>query len=704
MHFPFNAVALPGRSLTKHRNYVILCFQANFQQEGAADIDRKLKRIFSPGNRMFFILMILFSVAMTAIGRDYAPARWIAAVQILLVFLSIWIYRRRVLEDRLYAMEISSVIHRDIDIRDADLSYFNLPMMVIRLGSGQILWANEAFYETTGKRCGVFEKSITDLLPGFKLNWLYENHKEAPAGVTLKDRSFIVSGRVIHNKKSQAMAVLYFVDVTELMELRNKYRESRPVVCILLIDNYEECMKNLTDSQKSEVLAVVDKKVAEWASPLEGVFRKYDRDKHIIVFEERKMELITERRFSLLEDVRAVHGAPGVPVTMSLGIGKDAETLAEGFSFAQLAIDMALSRGGDRAVIKNRLHFEFYGGHSKEIEKRTKVKSRVMADSLSRLIQDSSRIFIMGHSNADIDCIGAMSGIMCIARKLKKEAGIVICREECAAKNLIGRMRESPEYKDVFTDDQDALVWADVHTLLVVVDCNRPSMVESRSLLEAVNRVAVIDHHRIGDDCIKSAALDFHEPYASSACELVCELVQNICRQEDILLIEAEAMLGGIFLDTKNFTINTGIRTFEAAAFLRRIGADTVEIKKLFQNDYHSSMAKHKLISSTCIVRRNMAIAVAEYEVSRTIAAQVADALLEIEGTEASFVIVPDGVLTVFSARSLGSVNVHAICEKLGGGGHQSVAGVQLENITPEKALNLLSDAIEDYCLENGIT
>ena len=361
---------------------------------------------------------------------------------------------------------------------------------------------------------------------------------------------------------------------------------------------------------------------------------------------------------------------------------------------------MALSRGGDQAVVRDKNTFEFYGGRAKETEKRTKVKSRVMANALSALLSDSSNVFIMGHRMADNDCVGAAAGIFAAARKLGVPAHIIREAGSVPAQVLVERLAALPEYRDGFLSPSEAKALADDRALVVVVDTNRPEQVQAPELLEVCPRVAVIDHHRRAATYIEGAALNYHEPYASSACELVTELLQCIMEPADLLRAEAEALLAGIVLDTKNFTMRTGGRTFEAAAFLRRSGADTAEVKKLFQNDLEDTIAKYSIIQHAHLYREHIAVAVAEKAVGRVIIAQAADELLNIIGIDASFVLAPDGDRVIISGRSMGEVNVQVILETLGGGGNAAAAGGQVQGKPIQEVAKELAQAIDKYLEE----
>ena len=358
---------------------------------------------------------------------------------------------------------------------------------------------------------------------------------------------------------------------------------------------------------------------------------------------------------------------------------------------------MALSRGGDQAVIKDRYNFAFYGGRTKETERRTRVKSRVVAGSLSELIAQSSKVFVMGHKMADLDALGAAVGISCLCRKRGKTAQIVMDLEKNASGSLLAELKASSDFSGAFISGEDALVAADPKSLLIVVDTNRPDQVESRALLESIPRVAVIDHHRRAADYIEQVVLNLHEPFASSASELVTELLQYAVDQRDIRPIEAQSLLAGIVLDTKKFSVRTGSRTFEAAAFLRRAGADTVDVMKLFQNDLDATIVRYHIIQSARLYRNEIAIAAVDHTVPRTIAAQAADELLNISGIMTSFVLYPDGDVVFLSARSIGSCNVQVVLEKLGGGGNAATAGAQIKNKSVREVLTELVASIDQF-------
>ena len=398
-----------------------------------------------------------------------------------------------------------------------------------------------------------------------------------------------------------------------------------------------------------------------------------------------------------VENIHSITSPSGLAASVSIGLGVDGSCFEEAYNFAALGIEMALSRGGDQAVIKDRMNFTFFGGRSVEAEYSSKVRSRVTAGSLMELIGQSSQVFVMGHSNADLDSLGAAMGICCLCRKKGKPANIVIDLEHNSTTKLISQVLKVPEYEGVFISGQEAMVACDKGSVLVVVDTNRPDKVEFKPLLEAINKVCVVDHHRRAADYISPVVLDLHETYASSASELVTELLIYGVDSSDVLPIEAKALLAGICMDTKFFNVRTGERTFEAAAALRRMGADTTEVKKLMQNDFQDTMAKYQIIKSSRLYRQEIAIAALNTPTTRVLAAQAADELLNISGITASFVLYPDGEQVIISARSIGSANVQMILEPLGGGGNTATAGAQMKDTTVKEALDELVASIDAF-------
>ena len=584
--------------------------------------------------------------------------------------------------------------------RSSNMLYAPLPMLVFDLNSGEILWGNDRFIALTDLKDRLFESVIGNVVPGFDGHWMLEGKGEYPEPVVWNHRTYRVYGSLSHPDELKGdhsmLATTYWLDITEAEQMRQTLDMTRPVVAILMIDNYEDLVKACPESKRSALLAEIEGKLNDWCAGTGGLLLGYDRDRYLFVMEEKDFNVYAEKKFDVLDTVRTVETG-GVNATLSIGLGRDGDSFDALFKNADLALEMALSRGGDQAVVKDRNNFEFYGGRSKTTEKRTKVKSRVMANALRELMLDARNVYVMGHKYADMDSLGAAAGICCIGRKLGKKVQIVIDTENNAAHPVLRALQQQPEYAGAFVSGDAAFLHAQPDTLLVVVDTNRPDSVESESLLESCNRVAVIDHHRRGSSYIDKMTLNYHEPYASSASELITELLQYLVEPADVFKCEAEALLAGIVLDTKNFTNRTGGRTFEAAAFLRRVGADTQDVQRMFQSDLDAMITRYAIMRQAQIYHGDIAVVAADEAYDRVTAAKAADELLTIRGIRASFVLYrkDDGVY--MSARSLGEINVQVILEVLGGGGNSTTAGGQAKGITVAEAREKLLAAIDRY-------
>ena len=657
-------------------------------------MNRKLARLLQPSFQLYFVCLVLFALISAFFSIPLAVVE-------LAVVLALSVYSRQ--HSNRCRREIARYLENvtgTVDTATKDtMANSPLPMIIFRPESDDIIWTNDRFLQLTGEREHLFDAKLSALIPGFDSRWLMEGKNECPTEVEYGSRRFLVFGHLVRTggRSGGFLATTYWVDVTEFSLIRDQYQATRPVAAVLLLDNYDELMKNLTENQRSALVSEIDARLDEWVAESGGMLRRYQRERYLFVFDEQYLAKFVEDKFDILDAIHQVVNPSGINATLSIGVGKDGENYRELFQFANLSIDMALSRGGDQAVIRNKFTFEFYGGRSKETEKRTKVKSRVMANALSALVSDSSQVFIMGHRSPDNDCIGAAAGVCALCRKNGVPVHIIKEAAPPPAQELIDRLSPLPEYQDCFLTAQEALLIADSRSLAVVVDTNRPDQVQAAELLESCNRVAVIDHHRRAATYIEGAALNYHEPYASSASEMVTELLQYIVEPNQILRSEAEALLAGIVLDTKNFTMRTGGRTFEAAAFLRRSGADTAEVKKLYQNDLADTVAKYALIQNAQLYRDHIALAVSRQPVGRIIAAQAADELLNIMGIDTSFVIAPEGDKVNLSARSMGDTNVQVILEKLGGGGNAAAAGGQVSGKTVDEVAQELKEAIDQY-------
>ena len=662
--------------------------------------NKKITKVTEPNMRFYFICLALFAAVTLKVSVP------LALIELAATALLYWNFHRTAQKRRESIRKYIDDMTDDMANADkASMLSAPFAMMVFCPDTQEILWSNDSFLQLTGVREDIFDNHIGDVLPTFPTHWLLEGKSECPETVMLGQRHFRVFGNLSHPASSHRggrslLATTYWMDTTEQDTLRLENERHRPLVAVIMIDNYEELMKAGTEASRSAVLAAIDEKLSAWVEGTHGMLRKFDRNRYVLVMTEQNYQKLLEGKFSVLDSVREVVTEDGVAATLSIGIGKDAEDYETLYQYAMLSIEMALSRGGDQVVVKNRLDFEFYGGKTKANEKRTKVKSRVMANALGELISDASQVFVMGHKHADMDTVGAAAGICCIARKRGKKAKIVIDLEDNVSKAVLEKLSKLPEYKDTFISGSEAFISAQAGALLVVVDTNRPDFVESEQLLDACNRVAVIDHHRRAASYIESAALNFHEPYASSASELVTELLSYLVEASELNRTEAEALLAGIMLDTKNFTMRTGGRTFEAAAFLRRAGADTADVQRLFQSDLAGMIERYEIIRNAEMVHDDIAVAAVEKEIDRVAAAKAADELLTLAGVRASFVLFQHGNGVNLSARSLGEINVQLIMEKLGGGGNSTTAGGQVPDGTVDAVREQLIDAINEYLEE----
>ena len=652
-------------------------------------MNKRLPRVFQPSMRLYYVMLIVFAISTFFIGRH---TRLLAGIQVgILIILAVYSRislkkRTNRLLDYLEAMSDGM----DLTVRDTPL-----PVVIYNTNTNEIIWSNDRFMTIANMRDPFFQRVISDVVPDYSGVWLLDGKNECPDTVSVGEQEFRVYGSIVRSER-EYIATTYWVDVTEHMRISKEYQDSRLVFAIMLIDNYEELLKGMSEKDKSILMSDIDGRISAWAGDVGGYLCKYDRDRYFFLFEERHLDGFIKDNFSLLDSVRVEHSSEGVHATMSIGIGKDGGNPHENYRFAGLGIEMALSRGGDQAVIRNNYGFEFFGGHSQQSEKRTKVKSRIMASAFGELLGDASTVYIMGHRNADYDSIGAAVGVCCIARVKGKTARIVIEDEKNASQNLIEYVSQLPEYRSAFISEQDAILEADSKSLLVIVDTNRPDRVVSQTLLLSCTRIAVIDHHRRAPEYIDDAVLNYHETSASSASELVTEIMQYLTDRRDILREEAGALMAGIVLDTKGFMVNIGSATFDVAAFLKRAGADTAAVKRIMQSDIGTATSRYELMRGVTIYKDGIALASSDEPQSRVSIAQAADELLNISGVHTSFVIARDGEDVYVSGRSMGGVNVQVVLEKLGGGGSQATAGLRVRDASVEQVVSDIKKAINE--------
>ena len=658
-------------------------------------MNERIRKLVRTNTVAYILLLLLFAAVTAKISLALAIGEVAAA-------LAVWYIshrRSKVVQQQLHQY-VERIAGGADTAKNSNMLFAPMPMMVFNPENDDVLWANDLFTDLPGVGKDIFESRVRDVAEGFETHWILEGKSEFPGLFTWNGRRYRIFGCLSRPEGTGHMGVLattYWMDVTDLEHLRTTLAETRPVVAIIMIDNYEDLMSACPEGKRSAVRAAVEEKMDQWRGGSGALLMKSDRDRYLMVLDEARYEKFAAGRFSVLDDVRTVQAGEGVYATLSIGVGREAAGFEALYKNAGLALEMALSRGGDQAVVKDQMNFEFYGGRAKTTEKRTKVKSRVMANALGELMDDARQVYVMGHSYADMDSLGAAAGVCCIARKRGRKCQIVIDTENNAVHPMLRKLAGQPEYHGAFITGSEAFLKVQPGTLLVVVDTNRPGSVESEQLLETCNRVAVIDHHRRGSSYIEKMALNYHEPYASSASELVTELLQYLVEPGDILKCEAEALLAGIVLDTKNFTNRTGGRTFEAAAYLRRAGADTSDVQRMFQGDLKSMIARYDIIRQAQLYRGDLAIAALDTTCDRVTAAKAADELLTLKGIRASFVLYPKDQGVYISARSLGEVNVQVIVEALGGGGNSTTAGGQLNVPDIAVARTALLRAIDEY-------
>lgn len=659
--------------------------------------ERKLKRLAEPGVGIHLFFLIAFAAATLYFKQYYLAAAEASVIVVLLIYSLI----ARRIKERQLSQYVESIAYRTENAKDKTLVNFPLPIAVFRLDDASIVWGNDMFFDMCGKQKRRLDARISEMLPQFSGKWLLEGKTQYPSILEINSRKYQVHGNLIRSDEGGEgeafMGTTYWVDVTDYDDIRLKYEASRPVPGVIIIDNMEELSRNQSERVINDIRDNVFDALRQWCDEYHGILRRYDRDRFFVMFEKQDLDKMKEKKMAVVEQMHQIQSPNGIQATVSLGFGEDGKNLGEGLQFADMAVELALSRGGDQAVVKNRLSFEFFGGRGIEVEKRSKVKTRVVANTLAELIRDSSKVYIMGHRFADYDAIGAAVGVCCLVRKCGKKASIVLDMKHNAVMPVVERLRAESAYKDAFLGGREALLTADGRTLLVVVDTNRPEQVEDADLLSACNRVAVIDHHRVAATYIQNAALGFLETGASSTCEMLTELLQEQADLGDVLPCEADAMLAGIVLDTKSFVLRTGESTFDAAAWLRRAGADPIAVKRMFQNEMGDTVDRYRILQ--CAVQhRNVAIAAPEDPPKRVVAAQAADELLNIAGVDASVVVAPDGKGGCFvSARSIGEMNVQILMEKLGGGGNRNAAAAQFADMTLDEAVERVKKAIDEY-------
>lgn len=577
-----------------------------------------------------------------------------------------------------------------------------LPFPLTIVGSeGDILWYNQNFTSIL-KGEDILGKNIGGMIKEFNLRQALDGKESVFRYAKLRGRYYHIYINIVDTSESShdKLLLLYFYDVTDIFETVENIQSNKENVMLIEVDNFDDVVKTIDEDKRPLTIAEIERTIHSYAQSLNAMVRKYDENKYILSVQSKYIEREMEKKFDILDAIREINMGNKLAVTLSIGVGRGGETPLENENYAVSAKELALGRGGDQVIVKNEEKLLFYGGKTKEVEKRTKVRARVIAHALVDLINESSKVFIMGHINPDIDCLGAAVGLNRAVRLLEKECFIIFELTNNSVKPILEKIKNEEDYEGVFIHSRECIEEVDENSLLILVDVHSRGYVQNINVVDKFKKIVIIDHHRKSADFIDGSLLSYIEPYASSTSELVTEMLQYMIDKPKVKPIEAEALLAGIFVDTKHFCFKTGVRTFEAASFLRRLGADTIDVKKFFTDDLENYLKRAEIIKSVKVFN-NIAIAVCPKEIEDTVlAAQAADELLNITGIQASFVFVKIKEEIFISGRSLGDVNVQLILESLGGGGHMTMAGAKLKLITIDEALEKLKDAIGKYIME----
>ncbi len=579
---------------------------------------------------------------------------------------------------------------------------FNMPFPLVMINDQNIVtWYNTPFLNLFDKK-DIINEHIGDIMPGLNGAEMFNQDNE-PISISCNDKHYRVYPNMVDTKKTKSkndgIIMLYFVNETDYVNLSRRYKDERLVVSFVYVDNFTDVKNSTPDIKEPLVLAEIDRKVIQYFTERKAIIRKYDKDKYLALYNRALFEELEDKNFDILDEFRTLDIGNTIPITLSIGTSIKGEDLSEAYREAKAAIDVALGRGGDQVVVQKGNKLEFFGGKSKALEKRNKVKSRVIGYALRQLIDQADEIFVMGHKNPDMDSFGAGIGILSAVKERGKNGYLVLNDINPSIKVIYEAMKErEPELLDRIVTTEEAQAMVSPKSLMVVVDNHKPSFTEAPVLLDEIEKVVLIDHHRRGEEFIKNPILVYLEPYASSTCELVTEVLTYMGDKINITKFEAEALLAGITVDTKNFSFQTGVRTFEAATTLKRAGADSTTVKEFFKDDIENFILKAEVVQRAHVIKKKIAISRIDREVENSIllAAQSADELLSASGIEASFVLAKVGEIIYISGRSLGNISVQLILEKLGGGGHLTSAGAQLE-ADMEEAENKLIETIEEY-------
>lgn len=650
--------------------------------------------IFMPRVRIYIAFIIIFNIVIVTIKPNMLPYCLIVLIAILYYsYVATKIRKKeisRCIEDLTFNM--------DVVTKDTLLN-FMLPLIVVDI-EGNAVWQNKRFNNTFDNNSS--EEITSKILKNINMESLVESKGNISDYISINDKTYNVRGNVIRveesNTKSDILMMLYFIDNTEYTMLLNKNEKEQLCIGMVVIDNYDDIMQIVDERERAYITTEIEKEINEWMKNIGGLVNKLDRDRYVIIFENQYLDNFYENKFEILDIIKKITTNNKFPITISLGIATDGETILDKFKNAITSIDLALGRGGDQVVIKNDGDYKFYGGKTRELEKRSRVRSRVMAYALRELIEKSDNVFIIGHKSTDVDCIGSAMGLYRMAKTLDKEAYIISDNQNISTQIFIDRINKLKKYENVLINIPEFKKLKKAQSLLIIVDTHRPSYLSYPEVYNEIKNKILIDHHRRGSEFIQDTILSFHEIYASSTSELVTEILMY---NDDVALeaTEAEALYAGILIDTKDFSFKTGVRTFEAAAYLKKVGVDISEVKQIFQTDFDTYTQISEVVKNAEFVSKDIAIAVCPESINNKsyIAAKAADELLTISEVIASFVLVQIDNTILISGRSTGDINVQVILEKLGGGGHITFAGAQLQNISMEEAKIKIIESIREY-------
>ena len=662
------------------------------------NLDKLLSR-----TKIYIVIIAIILVLLSIIKPVMSIPSIVLIVAVVLY--TVWGNKKRTYEITEQINEITMSVDKA-----AQSTIMNSPFpLVILDANGNVIWRSNRFVSEFANVD--IDNYLVNIIKEIKINAdNYENINNNPIyeKMSIGNKKYKVIGEYTkikdkdHKNSKEHMITIYFMDETKTEELLNKYNNSQICIGIIIVDNYEEMMQRATEEEKLTITSEIEKNVYAWINKYNGISIKSERDTYVCVFEQEDLEQIKKDKFDILDEIKQIKTQDKIQSTLSIAISEEGEKNSEKYKSAKAVIDIALGRGGDQAIIKQDGKYLFFGGRTQEVEKRTKVKARIIAQGLEELIANSDNVIIMGHTNSDIDSIGSALGVYRIAKTLKKDAYVVSQTTGTSLDVFLNDIKQIDEYNEILIERDKALSLINSNSLLVIVDTQKENYVDCPELLSKTDKIAIIDHHRKGTDYIKNSMLTFHEVYASSACELVTELIEYSEQEVKLTTIEVEALYAGIMMDTKNFTFKTGVRTFEAAAFLRKCGVDIIKVKKWFQSDLETYNKISEIVANSEIIDDNIAISIYNRDDQDTniICAKAADELLTISNITASFVIGKMGEKVYISGRSIGDINVQLILEKLGGGGHITVAGAQLDGMTEEEVKQELIIRINEYFSE----